>query len=114
MLAPLPGAQPQARLGYLKRQLNGQSRLRAGLDTGKTVPAICGLTQAGLSSFAVKQISGAHFLAAAFAPAAAATIRAQAAGTRQLGIQGVPHFKIGGRALHGAQDPEALVAALTA
>jgi hypothetical protein len=26
----------------------------------------------------------------------------------------VPHFKIGGRALHGAQDPEALVAALTA
>ena len=71
-------------------------------------------TEAVLTACAAVAGIDAALVAAAFAPAAAATIRAQAAGTRQLGIQGVPHFKIGGRALHGAQDPEALVAALTA
>lgn len=76
-----------------------------GEDIGsQTVLAACAAT-AGIET---------DLVAAAFAPAAAAAIRQQAAGTRQLGIQGVPHFKIDGRALHGAQDPEALVAALTA
>jgi predicted DsbA family dithiol-disulfide isomerase len=67
-----------------------------------------------LASIATASGIDAGLVEAAFSPAAAATIRAQAAGTRQLGIQGVPHFKIGGRALHGAQDPQAFVAALTA
>ncbi len=76
MPAPLPGAQPQARLGYLKRQLNGKSRPRAGLDAGKTVPAVGGLPQAGLAGLAVKQIARAYFLAAAFGPARAAIAQA--------------------------------------
>lgn len=51
---------------------------------------------------------------AAFDPAQGAAVRQRAATTSVLGIQGVPHFKIGGRPVHGAQPPAAFVAALSA
>jgi predicted DsbA family dithiol-disulfide isomerase len=67
-----------------------------------------------LASIATASGLDAALAEVAFDPAQGAAVRQRAATTSMLGIQGVPHFKIGGRALHGAQDPQAFVAALTA
>ena len=42
------------------------------------------------------------------------SVRQQASNASAQGIQGVPHFQFGTRAVHGAQPPEALLQALTA
>jgi len=67
-----------------------------------------------LASIATASGIDAALAAAAFDPAQGAAVRQRAATTSMLGIQGVPHFKIDGRPLHGAQPPEAFVAALSA
>lgn len=59
-------------------------------------------------------LDGAAARAAVTDPARLAAVRAEAERANALGIHGVPHFVVGGRALHGAQDQEALAAALDA
>lgn len=59
-------------------------------------------------------LDGAAARAAVTDPERLARVRSAASVAAQRGIGGVPHFVIGGRALHGAQSPEALRNAIRA
>ena len=101
----LVAAAPQAARWALVESLHA-AYFRRGEDIGsRTVLAACAAEAA---------VDGALVAGVFDDPSQLAAVRARAATTYQLGIQGVPHFKIGGRPLHGAQPPEAFVAALTA
>lgn len=101
----LVAAAPQSARWALVESLHA-AYFRRGEDIGgRAVLAACA-TEAGVDTALVTAVFDD--------PAHGAAVRAKAGTTYQLGIQGVPHFKIGGRPLHGAQPPEAFVAALSA
>jgi predicted DsbA family dithiol-disulfide isomerase len=73
-----------------------------------------GDTRALASLAAAAGLDEAAALRAIEDPAAVAVVRRGAAEATARGIDGVPHFVIGARTLHGAQSPEALAEALSA